>query len=238
MKKAIFMLAAAAALFVLPSCKKVIGDGPVQSEIRTISDFSGVKSSIAGKINYTIGPVFKVELIAQSNILDVLETSKDNGHLLIKVRNGVRIKNNEDIVVNISAPAADYLHLSGSGDLYVSGEINSANVDLDISGSGNIVVSNVIVTNNLKANISGSGGISVQTGKAKSEDLNISGSGHLTLDGVAAENVKARISGSGNLRVNASQSLDATISGSGSVLYLGHPLVSTNISGSGKVRPL
>jgi hypothetical protein len=238
MKKAIFMLAAAAALFAFPSCEKVVGDGPVQSEIRTITGFSGVMNSFAGTVNYSISPNFKVEVIAQSNILDVIETVISDGHLLIRVKNGIRLRSFKDIVVNIEAPSADYLHISGSGDLIVSGEINAENVDMGMSGSGNIFVSNVMVANNINADISGSGNIKVQSGKAKSEDLTISGSGHLTMDGVVAEIVKAKISGSGDLKVNASQSLDAKISGSGSVLYMGHPIVSANISGSGKVKPL
>jgi hypothetical protein len=238
MKKLIFMLAAAAALLTFSSCKKVVGEGPLQTETRNISDFSGVSASIGGKINYKIDPVYKVEITAQRNILDVIETSKINGYLLVKVRNGVRIKANEEVTVNISAPTADYLHLSGSGDLAVTGNITAANLDMGISGTGNIIVPAVTVADKINAAISGSGNISVFAGTARNEDLRISGSGKLFLDGVAAEKATTTISGSGDMQVNLSQTLDATISGSGSVYYRGHPLISTNISGSGKVRPL
>lgn len=238
MKKQIFVLAAAAALFTTSSCKKVVGEGHVQTETRNITGFSGVSASIGGKINYKIDPVYKVEITAQPNILDVIETSKINGHLLIKVRNGVRIKTNEEITVNISAPTADYLHLSGSGDLTVTGNINAVNLDMGISGTGNITVPNVIVTDKIDAAISGSGNINVQSGTARNEELRISGSGKLFLDGVTAEKARTNISGSGDMQVNLSQTLDATISGSGSVYYRGHPLISTTISGSGRVRPL
>ena len=238
MKKQILILAAAAALFAITSCKKVVGEGPVQTETRNITDFSGVSASIGGRINYKIDPVYKVEITAQPNILDVIETAKTNGHLVIKIRNGVRIKENEEITVDISAPTADYLHLSGSGDLTVTGNINPANLDMGISGTGDITVPMVNVTNKIKAVISGSGNIKVQAGTAGNEELRISGSGKLFLDGVAAEKATTNISGSGDIQVNLSQTLDATISGSGSVYYRGHPLISTTISGSGKVKPL
>jgi len=238
MKKQIFMLAAAAVLFTTSSCKKVVGEGQVQTETRNITGFSGVSASIGGKIYYKIDPAYKVEITAQPNILDVIETSTINGHLLVKIRNGVRVKSNEDIIVNISAPTADYLHVSGTGDLTVTGSIIAANMDIGISGTGNITVPSVTVTNKINANISGSGDIIVQTGVAKDEDLRISGSGKLFLDGVAAEKATTTISGSGDMQVNLSQTLNATISGSGSVYYRGHPLITTNISGSGKVRPL
>ena len=232
------MLAAAAALLTSSSCKKVVGEGDLQTETRNITDFSGVSASIGGKIYYKIDAVYKVEITAQRNILDVIQASKSNGHLLLKVKDGVRIKSNEEITVNISAPTADYLHLSGTGDLAIIGNIISTNLDMGISGTGNITVQSVTVTDKIDANISGSGDINVQSGVARNEDLRISGSGKLFIDGVIAEKATTTISGSGDMQVNLSQALDATISGSGSVYYRGNPLISTSISGSGKVKPL
>src|SRR6187200_2593108 len=161
MKKQFFMLAAAAALLTTSSCKKVVGEGDLQTETRNITDFSGVSASIGGKIYYKIDPVYKVEITAQQNILDVIQATKTNGHLLLKVKDGVRIKSNEEITVNISAPSADYLH---------------------VSGTGNIIVQSVAITDKIDANISGSGDITVQSGIAKNEDLRISGNGKLIMD--------------------------------------------------------
>src|SRR5678816_3318473 len=146
MKKIFIMLAAAAVVITSSSCKKVVGEGELQTETRNITDFSGVSASIGGKIYYTIDPVYKVEITAQQNILDVIQATRSNGHLLLKVKDGVRIKSNEEITVNISAPTADYLHLSGSGDLAVIGNINAVNLDMAISGTGNITVQSVSVT--------------------------------------------------------------------------------------------
>ena len=232
------MLAAAAAVLGFSSCTKIVGEGELQTETRNIADFSGVSASIGGKIYYKIDPMFKVEIIAQRNILDVIQATKQNGHLLLKIKDGVRVKSNEEITVNISAPTGDYFHLSGSGDLGVIGNLISSNLDMGISGTGNITAQSVAVADRIDADISGSGDIKVLSGTAKNEDLRISGSGKLIMDGVAAERATTHISGSGDIQVNLSQSLDATISGSGSVYYLGHPLISTSISGSGKVKPL
>ncbi|HEV8271256.1 MAG TPA: head GIN domain-containing protein [Chitinophagaceae bacterium] len=238
MKKLIFMLAAAAALLTATSCRKVIGEGDLQTETRNITDFSGVSASIGGKIYYKIDPVYKVEITAQRNILDVIQATKINGHLLLKIKDGVRIKSNEEIIVNISAPTADYFHLSGTGDLMVTGNIIATDIDMSISGTGNLTVSAMSIGNNMKAEISGTGNINVLAGSAKNEELKISGSGKLLLEAVAAENAETKISGSGDIRINVSQRLDATISGSGSVYYHGNPLISADISGSGRVRPL
>ena len=238
MKKQFIMLAAAAALITSSSCKKVIGEGDLQTETRNITDFSGVSASIGGKIYYKIDPVYKVEITAQRNILDVIQATRSNGHLLLKVKDGVRIKSNEEIIVNISAPTADYFHVSGIGDLVVIGNINATDLDMSISGTGDLTMPAISVTNKLKAAISGTGSINVLAGSAKIEELRISGSGKLLLEAVTAEKAEATISGSGDIKVNVSQSLDATISGSGSVYYRGNPLISTSISGSGRVKPI
>jgi len=232
------MLTAAAALLTSSSCKKVIGEGDLQTETRNITDFSGVSSSIGGKIYYKIDPVFKVEITAQRNILDVIQATRSNGHLLLKVKDGVRIKSNEEIIVNISAPTADYFHVSGIGDLMVIGNINATDLDLSISGTGDLTMPAILVANKLKAAISGTGNINVLAGSAKNEELRISGSGKLLLEAVTAEKAEATISGSGDIKINVSQSLDATISGSGSVYYRGNPLISASISGSGRVKPI
>ena len=232
------MLAAAAALLTATSCRKVIGEGDLQTETRNIADFSGVSASIGGKIYYKIDPVYKVEITAQRNILDVIQATKINGHLLLKVKDGVRIKSSEEIIVNISAPTADYFHVSGTGDLMVTGNISAADIDISISGTGNLTMPSVSIGNKMKAEISGTGNINVLAGSAKNEELKISGSGKLLLEAVAAENAETKISGSGDIRINVSQRLDAAISGSGSVYYHGNPLISTDISGSGRVRPI
>src|SRR5215203_5281731 len=145
MKRTVIMLAAAASLLTAPSCTKVVGEGPLETETRNITDFSKVSASIGGKIYYKIDPVYKVEITAQRNILEVIQVTKSNGHLMVKVKDGVRIKSNEEIIVNISAPTANYLHISGNGDLTVAGDITSANLDIAISGTGNITVPSVTI---------------------------------------------------------------------------------------------
>lgn len=238
MKKVIAILAAAAALSIFPSCDKISGEGPLVTEARPVSGFSGISASIPGRIHYTIDTVYRLELTAQRNILDVIETYRENGILKIKIRNGVRIRELEDISVHISAPAADYLQLSGSANLAVSGRVQAGRLETIVSGSGSIQVAEAVISGTLKADISGSGDIRVQAGTAREEDLRISGSGKIIMDGVLAEQGFTRISGSGDIYLKVSQSLDASISGSGSVYYRGQPLVTTHISGSGRVRPL
>jgi Putative auto-transporter adhesin, head GIN domain len=238
MKNSISILFAAIGLLFFTSCEKVVGEGPMVTQLRSISGFKGVSVGISGQVNYKIDPVYKVELIGQQNILDVLETRLSGDELIVKIRDGKRVKSHEAIVVNISGPFANWVNLSGSAEFNLTGNLVATSLDLRVSGSGNIRVQQAVVSEQLKATISGSGNIAILAGTGKNENLRVSGSGNIDIANLVAERGVVEISGSGNTKVHLTQVLDASISGSGSVLYRGTPAVSTHVSGSGSVRPL
>lgn len=237
MKSAVIILLSVLSVLLFNSCKKVTGEGPIVSEIRPVSGFKSISVSISGKVNYRIDPVYKVEILAQQNILDILQTNLAGDELVIKFRDGKRAGAHEDIVVNVSAPFAERVQLNGSAEFSLANKILSDKLKLNVSGSGNINVAEAGISDLLTGVVSGSGNIIVADGSAKNADLTISGSGSIRAGNVVSEEAITTISGSGNMEVNPSKKLDATISGSGSVYYHGNPVISTRISGSGQVKP-
>jgi hypothetical protein len=233
MKKLSIAFAVLATGFLFSSCKKVVGEGPIVTENRPVGEFSSIALSISGELYYTQSATNKLEISAQQNILNVIDAHIVNHELVIKIRDGVRIKNHESIVVNVSCPTIDGLRISGSGNIHAD-STQTDNMHLTLSGSGNINLGKLLA-NSLDANISGSGNIVVSGGAVDKKHLNISGSGGIDTRNVFANDVKTITSGSGEMHVNAAKTLDATISGSGSVYYTGTPVVDTHISGSGKV---
>lgn len=232
------VLAITVSMFTLSSCEKVVGEGPLVTETRSVTDFKSVAVSISGKVNYKIDPVYKVEVQAQQNILDILETVKSGDELIIKFQNGRSVGSHEEITVTISAPYAEKVKMSGSALFNLQNTLTAPNLELTMSGSGMINIPGINLSDKLTATISGSGNISILNGTAKNENLSISGSGYINAESVLAEKVVGKVSGSGNMQINVSQSLDATISGSGSIMYHGNPPVITkSISGSGAVVP-
>ena len=236
-KLVVVILLLVTGLFIFPSCEKVVGEGPLVTQTRTVGNFTGVSSEMSGKVNFTIAPNYKVEITAQQNILDVLNTNVVNGVLHIDFKNNVRVKQHEDLLINITAPYADYFRLSGSGNMNVQGDITANNLKVTLSGSGDITVQNAVIADKIDTDISGSGNISIAGGSAVNEDVDISGSGKVEMAGVDAQNAVTHTSGSGDVKLALSTNLDAHISGSGSVYYHGNPIISTHISGSGRVIP-
>lgn len=231
------VLLLALVLFIFPSCTKVVGEGPLVTQTRNVGNFSGVSSEMSGKVNFSIAPDYKVEITAQQNILDVLNTNVVNGVLHIDFKDNVRVKRHEDLTINITAPYADYFRLSGSGNMNVQGDIAANNLKVELSGSGGIAMQDAAITDKIEVDISGSGNISIANGSAVNEDVEISGSGNVEMAGVNAQNGVTHTSGSGDVKMALSKNLDVHISGSGSVYYHGNPVISTHISGSGKVIP-
>jgi hypothetical protein len=233
MKKINFIILAFA-IVVMSSCEKVTGDGPVVNETRNIVNFAGVDLRVSADVYFKQDPNFKVEISAQRNILEVMETYVSNNKLVIKYKNDVRVRSHDPIIVMVSAPSADHFRISGSGNINVNGLLSPANMELDISGSGNILIPQ-LVTGSVDADISGSGNITVNNGSATDENLRISGSGTIDLLNLPANKASVNTSGSGDTKVNLSQNLDIKISGSGSVYYKGSPIINSSVSGSGKV---
>lgn len=238
MKKSIFMMTAAIMIgLAFPSCTKIKGDGPTITEQRSVSNFRTIRSAMSGDVYIRQDSFFKVEVRAQQNILEVLNTSVSGGELKIDFDYNKRIGLHDKVEVYISCPNIEGISLSGSGNIKTLNKLLSSDLDLTISGSGNISLSE-INSNRLNAKISGSGDIDVLNGWATTTSSTISGSGDLRLSGVSSDYANVKISGSGDVRLNVQEQLDVSISGSGDVYYRGNPRISQSISGSGKLHRL
>lgn len=238
MKRIVGLIMILVAVTAFNSCEKVKGKGEVVNEVRNISGFTGINLAIDATVYFSPDSSYYLEVEAQQNILDVLETViGPDHHLTIRYKNNVVVGKHEPIRIFVAGPSIGTLTISGSGDIMVDTPWKDAYLTASISGSGNINISE-LEGDELHVNISGSGSVIGTTGSVVSQTLNISGSGNIDLLGVESENTTAVISGSGSMTVWATQLLDVTISGSGNVSYKGDPVITTHISGSGSVIKL
>jgi hypothetical protein len=235
MKQLTFMLLSAIMSLIFLSCGKVVGEGPVVSETRNETGFNGVAISVPADVIYTQAPTYKVELRAQRNILDLIESPVVNGELRLRFKRNLNLRSFDRVLIYISSPDMYSLSMSGSRKIEVPGSIVTTRMRLAVSGSGDISVDSLISTDNIEAVISGSGDITVRKGSSVRANVLVSGSGTANMEGVVTNDVDANISGSGSVRVNALQTLNARISGSGNVYYRGTPSITSDVSGSGKL---
>jgi len=238
MKKIGGLLFVIIAAIALPSCEKVIGEGPVVTENRGASPFSKLAVSVPADTYFTQSATYSLEIDAQQNILDEIETVVINNELKIRFRHpNINIRNCAGIVVRVSAPEITNADVSGSGNLTIEQPDAPATLKLVVSGSGKINADKSSVSY-FEAFISGSGNITVNSGTANEEKISISGSGFVNAENVMVKEADTHISGSGTMRVFATEKLKAHISGSGTVFYKGTPAITSTVSGSGSVVKL
>ena len=230
-KMALFITMAAS----MVSCKKeVIGEGPVRTETRTVTNFSGIDLQMNGNVYYQNAPTWKIEVSAKASIHDVLETNVNSGRLVVRYRNGKTYDNDESIRINVSGPGVNSFTLNTSGNIICLNAIETDNLYLRSSGSGDIILQTV-EANAIEAESKQSGRITATGGSTINEKLKTDGSGKIDLSAISSKNVNARIVGSGDIKVKVADRLDVTIDGSGSVFFNGSPLISTHINGTGRL---
>ncbi len=235
MKKIVLLLSIALLAIAIQSCRKVSGRGPVVTENRDISGFREIKSDISGEVYLTSGPVYKVSIEAQQNIIDVIETVLNDNRLTIRVKNNTSVRAEDKIIVRITSPNIKGIILSGSGNISADGTIATPDLYMKVSGSGDIYL-NSLSAKTLDANISGSGRIDITSGLINNQVLEISGSGDMDFLNLISKEAEVKITGSGSAKVQATDRLKVKITGSGNVYYRGNPAVDVSITGSGDLK--
>ncbi|MDQ6814901.1 MAG: DUF2807 domain-containing protein, partial [Bacteroidota bacterium] len=236
MKKLLVLLVTVTSVSAFARQDKIIGDGNLKKEIREVSGFTGVFVSGNASVDLSYGDSKTITVEADANILPYIETTVENGNLIVKTRSKVNISTKNKIVVHASLKQVARLRVSGSGNITGSGDFsNDSRTDIAVSGSGNINMG-INSFNETKINISGSGNVTVKGKSTNNIDATISGSGSIDCAEVACNDVFAHVSGSGNIRVYANKSIDAKVSGSGNIYYKGAATnISLKSSGSGKI---
>jgi Putative auto-transporter adhesin, head GIN domain len=217
----------------LVGCNKtIVGEGPVVAENRSISKFGGIDLHIKAELCYQPGNNLSLEVTAQQNILDNLQTIVVDDRLVIQYIPGKTIGPGETVRINITAPGINSFSLYTAGDIYCPGSIQATNLLVRNNGSGTISLKNV-VAKNLEVENTSSGSVIALDGTAANEIAKNSGIGKIDLSGVQARTAKVLATGSGKIQVKVADHLHATIEGSGPVYYSGYPDVSSHISGTG-----
>lgn len=234
MKKYLILLVALFSV-AISSCRKVVGRGPIISETRTVNDFSKINLSLDATVYYTQDSHYSVEVEAEENILEEVQTQVSGSTLTIKKRNSVWLKT-ESIRVIIHAPSITDIEVEGSGYFLAQQPMNTSNIALQISGSGEIVLP-ALISSQVEADISGSGSIEIKSGECQSVETCISGSGEINFIGLRSQSANCTTTGSGKTKVYVEDNLIVRITGSGDVWYRGNPHIESTITGSGSMKP-
>jgi Putative auto-transporter adhesin, head GIN domain len=221
------MYVAIAVLSLLFSCAKIDGAGPVVVKEISVNEFTRFTNEVpSANVYFETGPVRKLEIEAQQNIINVIKTEVFNGELILSVKPDTHIDRHQPINIYIKAPELNGMY-TFNGNIEVMEMWKAETLSLGIGGSGKIAIRN-LQARKLTGRIEGSG----FSGRSQ---LNIAGSGFMDMGNFQSDSVYAKISGSGDVKVAVKDFLNADISGSGNIMYRGNPVIQSKVSGSGTV---
>jgi hypothetical protein len=210
------------------------GHGAVISEVRETGEFSKIMLMTSGNVYVRQSDETELIIEAQENILQEIYTYVNDDVLKIKLDQCVKAI--EPIRVYISTPDITGFKITGSGNIYTQGYIDTDHIEFRITGSGKIYADS-LTTNLIETYISGSGDIFITTEETVNNHyINITGSGNIFAFDAPTDEVEIDIIGSGNCNVHAISLLDVEIAGSGNIYYIGHPEIIQEITGSGKIK--
>lgn len=239
-KTYVFPVLIISVVFLLNACDPFFncldGNGIVKQEERFVTTFYAIENTTQVDVKVTSDSVYYIEVIADENLLGVIETSVRDNKLTIGMDNDRCINTDNSMTVNIHMPLLESLILSGSGNIDIY-DFDCSSMQIVNSGSGKIDVVNLFSTNKVEIELYGSGSIYVW-GKAREGEYILSGSGDILADNLKVDECVVWNSGSGNVYCYAYDYLTATLSGSGDIIYSGDPKfkVPPVDNGSGEIR--
>lgn len=212
--------------------------------------------SISLRITPTDGK--EVSLRLPENFTQLVQTEIIDNKLRIRFKDHVEVHYNE-MELCLPYRYLEALHITGSGNIFLSKELNTDHLNVSITGSGNFSASNLKCDQELSMHIAGSGNIScpsIQAGKlewkisgsgningtridSKECEISIAGSGNISCSKLQTEMCNIRIAGSGDIRVSDIQAEELTgnVSGSGNLYLQGKAQKAEyNQAGSGTIH--
>lgn len=197
--------------------KDVKGNGKVETQKRNVSDFDGISVSQAINVIYKVGDK-AVEVTAESNLFDKIETYVEGDKLIVRYKKGFNIRKKKPVYVAITSPSLKAVYASSSATFTTEenvesskfsikasssadvnmAQINAKSIDIQSNSSADIVVKS-IVADKLKINGSSSTDITSKI-DVKEVNASISSAASLTLSGTAT---KGNFSASSGSEINA-----------------------------------
>lgn len=211
-------------------CKKGQGE-PITTEL-SVEPFQQLILTSSLDVRLLQGPAQKVEVLGQSNLIEMISTEVVDGTWSVGIDECFRAKKSP--VVHITIPQLAAITIKGSGDIISEGPFRTQAIDLNVQGSGNMDLD--LQATRIKATVQGSGDVLLK-GSTTTFESRTQGSGDVDALELVATDVRAAIMGTGDVAVQCTGLLDASIMGTGDIQYRGNPTeVRQSIKGTGSIR--
>lgn len=206
------------------------------AETRKVPQFDRIVLSGIGSVTLVQGPVEKVIVEADSDIIAKVITEVNGDELSLELRSTMMSFKSEYSKLNYTVylKTIHGISISGVGSMKCK-DLRTGSLSVRISGSGEISISD-LRCDDLDVRISGAGECEL-AGEIQNQTVTISGSGDYHADRLRSNTAQISISGAGNAVLQVEETMDVTISGSGDLEYFGSPRITQTVTGSGRIQP-
>ena len=210
----------------------VVGSGNVIEELRDVGAFDAIRVDGSVDVFLAQGEAAPVRVVAEDNLLPIVETTVKGTTLTIKTTGSYSTKVGIDLYVTL--PTLRSISTNGSSDVYGEGTFEADSLTIKTSGSSDIECAVAVGALTLDSN--GSSDILI-SGTARTLKIEASGSSDVSAYELVAAEAQVKTSGSSDAQVNA-KILDARATGSSDIRYRGSPQkLNTSDSGSASIGP-
>jgi len=225
-----------------------------KTEIRKVSDFTGINASGVFDITVAKGSTESLTIVADDDVMPYVKSEVKNGVLNLYISNERQIKNIKTLKATIVMKNLDNVTLSGACKLTTTDLFTPVNFKADCSGASKMDVN--LNTGQLSVEASGaakikgdlkasnvtleaSGACVIElTGSATDMKMNASGTAKIYAENFIVKTASVEASGVCNVTVNATDALKINSSGVSSVNYKGSPSLDASNSGMAKVNKI
>jgi hypothetical protein len=201
-------------------------------EMRDVGAFKEIKLMGSMDVEVTVGEKQSVKVIADSDIIDHLETTVSGDTLRVKLENG-HYGHIKVMRVIVTMPEMTGASIQGSGDMIVSGA-DAADFELELQGSGDATFKKSRF-GKIDIELQGSGDNELD-GPCDAIDIELQGSGDIDASDLKCKTGEVDLRGSGDIEFYANESANVGVHGSGDVVVLGSPdKINSRVRGSGDI---
>ncbi len=189
------------------------GSGVLKTEVREVKTFSTISFKSVGKLKIQQTGKESLTIIADENILPILESRVSEQTLYINNVNSSSIDPTNPIEFIVEVKNLENLYTKAVGSIEVK-DIQGKRLSISLDGVGSMAIA----------------------GNVDVLDLNLSGVGNFNGEELKAKQATVRNKGVGSAVVNVSEQLEASVSGIGAIEYIGSPQVQESMKGMGEIK--
>lgn len=189
------------------------GSGVLKTESREVTTFSTISFKSVGNLKIQQTGKESLTIIADENLLPILESRISDQTLYINNVNSSSIDPTKSIEFIIELKNLENLDTKAVGSIEVK-DIQGKKLSVSLDGVGSIAIA----------------------GNVDVLDLEISGVGSFNGEELKVKQATVSNKGVGSAVVNVSEQLNASVSGMGAIEYIGSPQVRESVKGMGEIK--